>query len=61
LKAEYDRVHLESIAALSEFRADVENEIYPTGEHMVAARDEYQKFLEALEAVPETVGLKGFL
>jgi 3-methyl-2-oxobutanoate hydroxymethyltransferase len=62
LKAEHDRLHLESIAALSEFRADVETGIYPAPEHMVVAKDEeYQKFLRALEAIPETVGIKEFL
>ena len=61
LKAGYDRLHLESIAALSEFRADVETGIYPAPEHMVAAKDgEYRKFLKSLETIPETVGSKNF-
>ena len=62
LKAEYDRLHHESIAALSEFRADVETGTYPAAEHMVAAKDEeYRKFLRVLETIPETVGIKEYL
>jgi 3-methyl-2-oxobutanoate hydroxymethyltransferase len=62
LRAEYERLHLESIAALSAFRAEVETGVYPAMEHMVTAKDdEYQKFLWALETVPETLGLKEFL
>jgi 3-methyl-2-oxobutanoate hydroxymethyltransferase len=62
LKAEYDRLHLESIAALSAFKTEVETGIYPAPEHTVVAKDEeYQNFLKALEAIPETVGLKEFL
>ena len=62
LKAEYDRLHHESIAALAEFKADVETGMYPANTHMVAVKDdEYQKFLQALETVPEIVGLKEFL
>jgi 3-methyl-2-oxobutanoate hydroxymethyltransferase len=62
LKAEYDRLHLESIAALSEFRTDVETGSYPAAEHVVVAKDEeHQKFLRALETIPKTVGIKEFL
>jgi 3-methyl-2-oxobutanoate hydroxymethyltransferase len=62
LKAEYERLHLESIAALSEFKGEVETGIYPAHEHMVAAKDEeHQKFLKALETTPTTVGIKEFL
>lgn len=38
--AEYDRLQKERIAAFSEFRADVENGVYPASEHVVPIKDE---------------------
>lgn len=61
LAAEYERLHQETIAAFGEFKADVASGGYPASGHMVNAKDdEYRKFLEALETVPE-VTVKEYL
>jgi 3-methyl-2-oxobutanoate hydroxymethyltransferase len=62
LAAEYDRLHKETIAAFSDFRADVDNGGYPEVAHVVVAKDEeYQKFMEALEKVSNKSEIKEFL
>jgi 3-methyl-2-oxobutanoate hydroxymethyltransferase len=62
LKAEYERLHKETIAAFAEFKADVDSGGYPAKNHVVDAKDEeYQKFLKALEGVSSQREIKEFL
>jgi 3-methyl-2-oxobutanoate hydroxymethyltransferase len=62
LKAEYERLHKETIAAFTEFKADVDSGGYPQTGHVVEAKDEeYQKFLKALEGVSSQCEIKEFL
>jgi 3-methyl-2-oxobutanoate hydroxymethyltransferase len=62
LKAEYERLHQETIAAFAEFKADVDSGEYPQANHVVEAKDEeYQKFLEKLEGVSSHHEIKEFL
>jgi 3-methyl-2-oxobutanoate hydroxymethyltransferase len=62
LKAEYERLHKETIAAFTEFKADVDSGGYPSKNHVVEAKDEeYQKFMEALEGVSSQPEIKEFL
>jgi 3-methyl-2-oxobutanoate hydroxymethyltransferase len=49
LKAEYERLHAETIAAFSEFRADVDSGAYPPSDKLVGVDDrEYEAFLKRL-------------
>ena len=49
-KAEYERLHQESIAAFSEFKADTDSGAYPAKEHAIEVKDdEYEKFVAALD------------
>jgi 3-methyl-2-oxobutanoate hydroxymethyltransferase len=49
-KAEYQRLHNESIAAFREFKADVDSGAYPTSNQLVEIKDEeYAKFMAAVE------------
>jgi 3-methyl-2-oxobutanoate hydroxymethyltransferase len=62
LKADYERLHKETIAAFAEFKADVESGGYPAKSHVVEAKDEeYQKFLKALGGVSSQREIKEFL
>jgi 3-methyl-2-oxobutanoate hydroxymethyltransferase len=62
LKAEYERLQKETIAAFAEFKADVASGGYPSKNHVVEAKDEeYQKFLKALEVVSSPHDIKEFL
>ena len=48
-KAEYARLHQESIAAFREFRQDVTSGAYPQAGHLIGVKDdEYEKFITAL-------------
>ena len=48
-KAEYARLHQESIAAFREFRQDVTSGAYPQADHIIGVKDdEYEKFITAL-------------
>ena len=50
-KAEYERLHTESIAAFAEFKTDTDNGAYPAKEHVIALKDdEYEKFMAALDS-----------
>ncbi len=51
LRAEYDRLQAERVAAFGEFRADVASGAYPGPEHMVPIADaEFDRFLAGLDA-----------
>ena len=48
-KAEFERLQNERIAAFKEYRADVENGIYPASEHVVPIKDdEFDAFLKTV-------------
>ena len=48
-KAEYERLHKESIAAFAEFKADTDSGAYPAKEHVVEVKDdEYAKFMATI-------------
>ncbi len=50
-KAEYARLHQESIAAFQEFKADVDSGAYPASNQLVEIKEEeYEKFLETMDA-----------
>jgi 3-methyl-2-oxobutanoate hydroxymethyltransferase len=50
LRAEYDRLQRERIAAFKEFRADVESGAYPEEKHLVPIADsEFKAFMAGLE------------
>jgi 3-methyl-2-oxobutanoate hydroxymethyltransferase len=62
LKAEYKRLHNETIAAFADFKADVASGGYPAKSHVIEAKDEeYQKFLKALDGVSKKVEIKEYL
>jgi 3-methyl-2-oxobutanoate hydroxymethyltransferase len=62
LKADFERLQKETIAAFAEFKADVDKGGYPEAGHVVVAKDEeYQKFLTALEGVSSQREIKEFL
>jgi 3-methyl-2-oxobutanoate hydroxymethyltransferase len=49
-KAEYARLHQESISAFSEFKADVDNGAYPAKTHTIEIKeDEFARFMDALK------------
>lgn len=49
-KAEYARLHEESIAAFREFKSDVDNGVYPAPNQLVEIKDEeYEQFLERVD------------
>ncbi len=49
-KAEYERLHQESIAAFSEFKADVDSGVYPAQNQQVEIKDEeFEKFMGLVE------------
>jgi 3-methyl-2-oxobutanoate hydroxymethyltransferase len=48
-KAEYARLHQESIAAFREFKQDTDSGAYPAKEHTIEVKaDEFAKFMAAL-------------
>ena len=50
LKAEYQRLHDESIAAFREFKMDIDTGVYPASNHMLEIKDEeFEKFMEQVE------------
>ncbi len=50
-KAEYARLHQESIAAFREFKSDVDSGVYPAPNQLVEIKEEeYEKFLETMDA-----------
>jgi 3-methyl-2-oxobutanoate hydroxymethyltransferase len=62
LKADYERLHQEKIAAFAEFKADVASGGYPAKNHVIEAKDEeYRKFLKALDGVSKKVEIEEFL
>ena len=60
LRAEYARLQIERVAALTEFRNDVESGRFPENGHLVPiAPDELEKFLIELEAALSSENEKG--
>jgi 3-methyl-2-oxobutanoate hydroxymethyltransferase len=50
--AEMQRLHEEAVAAMGEFKADVESGAYPAKKHMVPIKDrEFDKFMEQVDKV----------
>ena len=51
LKADYDRLQKETIAAFKEFKADVDSQAFPAKEETVAIKEgEFEKFMEAIDS-----------
>jgi 3-methyl-2-oxobutanoate hydroxymethyltransferase len=62
LKAEYERLHKETIGAFADFKADVASGGYPQANHVVEVKDEeYRKFLKSLDGVSDQREIKEFL
>lgn len=62
LKAEYDRLHQETIGAFKDFKQDVMSGGYPQAGHVVEAKtDELQKFLRELDLVSRKPVIKEYL
>ena len=50
--AEMQRLHQEAIAAMKEFKADVETGAYPEARHMVPIQDEeFEKFMDQVDSL----------
>ena len=62
LAAEYERLQKETVAAFSDFKADVDTGGYPEVAHVVEAKnEEYQKFMDALGKVSTKGEIKEYL